>query len=93
MKYTIEIVRHDDDGTRKVLHRFASDAISPAIAKAEATRRLRRVPEAKVVSISRRCRRICRRSRDVHVSSDRRGLLLRGRQEALRPLRLDLPAD
>ena len=42
MKYTIEIVRHDDDGTRKVLHRFASDANSPVIVKAEATRLLRR---------------------------------------------------
>jgi hypothetical protein len=42
MRFTIEIVRHDDDGTLKVLHRFISKGMSHAGVKAKAERLLRR---------------------------------------------------
>lgn len=46
MKYTIEIVRHDDDGTRKVLRRFASKAMNPSAVKAKGQLLLRRAQDA-----------------------------------------------
>jgi hypothetical protein len=52
MKYTIEIVRYNDDGTRNVLHRFASNAISPTLVKAKAATLLRRAPNANGFRIS-----------------------------------------
>jgi len=52
VKYTIEIVRHDNNGTRKVLHRFASKAISPGLVKAKAETLLRRARDANGVRIT-----------------------------------------
>jgi hypothetical protein len=46
MKYTIEIVWHDDDGTRKVLRRFASKAVSLPPVKAKGQNLLRRARDA-----------------------------------------------
>ena len=51
MKYTIEIIQHEIDGTRKVLHRFVSDANSSSVAKARAMILLRRAREANGVRI------------------------------------------
>ena len=51
MKYTIEIIRHEDDGTRKVLRRFVSDAYSPSVARAKAMILLQRAQEANGVRI------------------------------------------
>lgn len=46
MQYIIEIVQYDNDGTFKLLHRFTSDANSPARLKAKAETLLRRVRSA-----------------------------------------------
>jgi hypothetical protein len=46
MKYTIEIVLRGDDGTRRVLRRFASNAVSPVLAKAKGQILLRRALDA-----------------------------------------------
>ena len=46
MKYTIEIVGLGDDGTHRVLHRFASKAVSSELVKAKAEILLRRASDA-----------------------------------------------
>jgi hypothetical protein len=52
MKYTIEFIRHDDDGARKVLRRFASNTTSPALLKAKAQSLLRRARDANGIMIT-----------------------------------------
>jgi hypothetical protein len=52
MKYTIEIIWQGNDGTRRVLRRFASKAGSPTLAKAKGEILLRRAPDANSVRIA-----------------------------------------
>jgi hypothetical protein len=46
MKYTIEIIWRGNDGTHRVLRRFASNAVSSELVKAKAEILLRRVLDA-----------------------------------------------
>ena len=52
MKFTIEIIQYDDDGTRRVLHRFASNSTTPARVKARAESLLRRARGANGIRIT-----------------------------------------
>lgn len=52
MKYMIEILRHEEDGTRKVLQKIRSDARSLSIAKAQAMMLLQRAREANGLGIT-----------------------------------------